>query len=63
MTNLSSKTRPGLLSALKKAAGVSLSAQQVHKQKVGYILSLDKEQTMTREKVESELRKIEGNAA
>jgi len=62
MTGL--KTDPNLLNALKNAAGKKLSASQVRKQKISFILgSLGKDSTITREIVEREVKKNEGEAA
>lgn len=57
-------TDPKLLSALKKSAGKSLSAEQLRRQKVSFIMgSLKNDSTITRDFVESELKKIEGEVA
>lgn len=62
MTNL--KTDPALLDRLRAAAKVKMSPEQLRKQKISFIMgSLGDDSTITRERVESELNKLEGNAA
>ncbi len=62
MTGL--KTDPKLITALRKAAGKTLSKETLHQQKVSFIFgSLGKDSTITRAKIEQELQKLEGSAA
>jgi hypothetical protein len=62
MTNF--QTDPRLLTKLEKAAKRRLSPEELRRQKVSFILgSLGEESTITRERVERELDKLEGNAA
>ncbi|MFT7594076.1 MAG: hypothetical protein ACI8R4_001394, partial [Paracoccaceae bacterium] len=61
---LSIQTDPALLAALKKAAGRRLSAEQLHRQKISFIMgSLNDESTITRDRIEEELNKLVGDAA
>jgi hypothetical protein len=54
-------TEPKLLAALTAAAQRSLTAEQVHNQKVSFIMgSLGDESTVTRARVEEVLRNLEG---
>jgi hypothetical protein len=54
-------TEPKLLAALTAAAQRSLTAEQVHNQKVSFIMgSLGEESTVTRARVEEVLRNLEG---
>lgn len=56
-------TDPKLLDRLKQAAHTQLSAQQLRLQKISFIMgSLGDDSTITRERVERELNKFEGNA-
>lgn len=58
------KTDPELLARLEKAAKAQLSAKTLRKQKVSFIMgSLGEESTITRERVEEVLDKLEGYAA
>lgn len=58
------QTDRSLLEALRKAAGKKLSAEQLRRQKVSFIMgSLNKDSTITREFVEKELRRIDGEPA
>ena len=58
------QTDASLLEALRKAAGKQLSAEQLRRQKVSFIMgSLNKDSTITREFVEKELRRIDGETA
>ena len=63
MTDIQSS--PELLATLKEAAKRKLTADELHRQKVSYIVSsLHKENTeITTEMVENELRKLDGTAA
>jgi hypothetical protein len=63
MTN-TQKTDPKLLNALKAAAGRKLSAEKMRRQKISFIMgTLGQESTVTRDRVEEELKKMEGSAA
>ncbi len=54
-------TDPALLKALSEAALRSLTAEQVHLQKVSFIMgSLAEDSTITRARVEEVLRKLDG---
>lgn len=58
------KTDPKLLDALTKSAGKKLSAEELHEQKISFILgSLREDSTITRDFIESELKNREGEAA
>lgn len=57
-------TDPTLLDALKQAAGKKLTAEQLRRQKVSFIMgSLKQDSTITREFVESQLKQSEGQDA
>jgi hypothetical protein len=52
------------LNALKAAAGRKLSAEKMRRQKISFIMgTLGQESTVTRDRVEEELKKMEGSAA
>ena len=54
-------TDPALLKALTEAAQRSLTQEQVHLQKVSFIMgSLGEDSTITRARVEEVLRKLDG---
>ncbi len=58
------KTDPSLLEALRKSAGKRLTAEQLRKQKVSFIMgSLKSDSSITREFVEKELKKLDGEPA
>jgi molecular chaperone DnaK (HSP70) len=55
------QTDPKLLTALSEAARRTLTPEQVHRQKVSFIMgSLGEDSTITRARVEEVLRKLEG---
>jgi molecular chaperone DnaK (HSP70) len=57
-------TDPQLLTALSEAAKGTLTPEQVHRQKVSFIMgSLAEDSTITRARVEEVLRKLEGMPA
>ena len=57
------QTDPKLLDRLRQAAHVKLTVQQLRLQKISFIMgSLGDNSTITRERVERELSKFEGNA-
>jgi molecular chaperone DnaK (HSP70) len=57
-------TDPKVLLRLEEAARRALTAAQVHRQKVSFIMgSLGDDSTITRSKVEEVLRRLEGSAA
>jgi hypothetical protein len=59
MTNL--KTKASTLQALENASHFRLSADDLHKQRVSFIMgSLDKDSAVTRAKVEEALARQEG---
>lgn len=63
MTNL--RTDPTLLQRLKDAATQSrLSASEIRQQKISFIIgSLGDDSNITRERVEEELKKLDGEVA
>ncbi len=55
------KTQPDLIRALKKAASLELSADDVHRQRVSFVMGTLKEKSdITRAKVEQVLAKQDG---
>lgn len=55
------QTDPKLLTALSEAAKRPLTPEQVHRQKVSFIMgSLGEDSTITRARVEEVLQKLEG---
>ncbi|TCO68720.1 hypothetical protein [Rhodovulum euryhalinum] len=57
------KTDPSLLEALKASAGKKLTAEQLRRQKVSFIMgTLGKDSTITRDRIEEELKRLEGEA-
>jgi hypothetical protein len=62
MTEL--KTKQSLLSALEKAASRPLTAEEVEKQRVSFIMGiLRRDSTVTRSQVEEALAQLEGKRA
>ena len=58
------KTDVTLLERLSAAAHMKLSAQQLRAQKISFIMgSLSDDSKITRDRVEEELDRLEGNAA
>lgn len=58
------KTERTLLDRLSAAAHVKLSAEQLRAQKVSFIMgSLSDDSKITRDRVEEELNRLEGNVA
>jgi hypothetical protein len=55
------KTKESTLKALKKAAGRRLTPEEIHKQRISFIMgSLDAKSSITREKVEKLLAEQRG---
>ena len=58
------KTDPALIDALNEAAQKPITADEIRKQRVSFILgSLKNDSTITQEQVESVLNRLEGRAA
>lgn len=58
------KTNRALMDALHRAARKQLTAEEIRKQRISFILgSLSDDSTITKEQVENVLKKLEGRAA
>jgi len=57
-------TDPDLLERLRRAAGSQLTHEQLKRQKVSFIMgSLGSDSSITRERIEQELNKLDGETA